>query len=154
MKALFDWLVRHERSVAALLLLLLVALFVQLKFFRRPGESKTGTVAVGARLRAADSTPAATESVAGRWEMQVQKRKGGAQTWTLTLEQSGEALQGVIKSEGGDLPVNGSVRGSALKLSARRYGVNVEFDATVEGDTLRGRMKVLTIDRAWTAKRL
>ena len=153
MRTLFDWLVRHERGVAALLLLLLIALFVQLKFFKRPGASATGPVAERALLRAAGTPPVATGSVAGRWEMQVQKRKGGAQTWTLTLEQSGEALRGIINSEGGDLPVSGSVRGNALKLSATRFGVTVEFDAAVEGDTMSGRMKTLTVERTWTAKR-
>ena len=85
--------------------------------------------------------------------MSVPKRSGGAQTWTLKLEQDGEALTGVITSEGGDLPVSGTIRGQAVTLSAKRYGVTVEFPAVVEGDTMSGTMRALTVNKTWTAKR-
>ena len=154
MRALFDWLVRHEKSIAAVFALLIIALLVQLKFFKRPDESKTRAARERAPEARTSGRTVATENVAGRWEMQVQKRKSGVQTWTLTLRQSGEALEGVINSEGGDLPVSGTIRGTALKLSAKRFGATVEFNATADGDTMSGRMKVLTVDRAWTAKRV
>lgn len=140
------------------MLLLCLALLLQLKFLRRPGESATTTEVVSNRTRSV-SSPAyhspAPPHVAGRWEMQIQKTKGGVQRWTLTLEQSGEVLRGVINSEGGDLPITGTIQGEALKFSATRFGVTVEFDATIDGDgAMSGRMKVLTVDRRWTAKRL
>lgn len=85
--------------------------------------------------------------------MSIRKRKGGTQTWTLTLEQNGEMLNGVINSEGGDLPVTGTIKGQTINLSAKRFGVTVEFPATVNGDAMTGTMHALMVKRQWTAKR-
>ncbi|MGI9068964.1 MAG: hypothetical protein ACR2HX_21490 [Pyrinomonadaceae bacterium] len=94
-----------------------------------------------------------TISIAGRWEMSIQKKRGGTQTWTLTLEQYGETLKGVINSEGGDLPVTGTIKGRSIDLSARRFGVTVEFPAELNGDSMAGTMRTLMVTRQWTAKR-
>src|SRR5438552_16604495 len=93
-----------------------------------------------------------TTSVAGIWEISLQKRSW-RQIWTLKLEQNGERLKGIINSEGGDLPVTGTIKGQTINLSAKRFGVTVEFPAVLNGDTLTGKMHVLTVDRQWTAKR-
>jgi hypothetical protein len=85
--------------------------------------------------------------------MSVQKKNGGVQNWTLKLAQNGDALSGVITSEGGDLPVNGTRKGREISLSAKRFGATVEFPATYDGETMTGTMKVLTISRQWSAKR-
>ena len=154
MKEYFDWLVRHEKLVASITLALTVALGVQMKFCTArvgpqaevpPGQPREGPAA---------TQPVPVSSVAGRWEMIIEKRKGGAQTWTLMLEQNGEELKGVINSEGGDLPVTGSVKGQSISLSAQRYGVTVEFPAKLEGDTMTGTMRALTVTRQWRAKRM
>ena len=83
----------------------------------------------------------------------MQKRSGGTQAWTLRLEQDGERLKGVINSEGGDLPVSGTIKGSSINLSAEKFGATVEFPATVNGDSMTGTMSVLTVTRHWTARR-
>jgi hypothetical protein len=145
----FEWLVRHERLVASVAVLLLIALVVQVKFCKgriRPGVTQTGE-------RQAPRPPGSRSDVSGRWEMSIKKRSGETQTWTLTLEQNDEALKGVITSEGGDLPVSGTIKGQAVTLSAKRYGVTVEFPGTVEGDTMTGTMRALSVNRQWSAKR-
>ena len=145
----FEWLVRHEKLVATVVVLLIIALAVQVKFCK-------GRIGLEGAQPQASPTPRSSGSkidVTGRWEMSVQKRSGGAQTWTLTLEQDGEVLTGVITSEGGDLPVSGTIKGQAVTLSAKRYGVTVEFPAIVEGDTMTGTMRVLSVNRQWAAKR-
>ena len=86
--------------------------------------------------------------------MSVQKPKGGAQIWTLTLSQNGEKLSGVINSEGGDLAVTGTIKGQSIDLSAKRFGVILELPATLQGDTMNGTMRVLMIKRQWIAKRM
>jgi hypothetical protein len=63
-------------------------------------------------------------------------------------------IKGVINSEGGDLPVAGTIRGQSIKLSAKRFGVTVEFPATLTGDTMTGTMRAMTVTRPWTAKRM
>ena len=64
-----------------------------------------------------------------------------------------EQLTGVINSEGGALPVAGTIKGPAIDLSAKRFGVTVEFAAILNGDTMTGTMRVVTVNRQWTAKR-
>lgn len=147
----FAWLVRHERLVAAVAVLLVIALVVQVKFCKGP----VGTEGAQPRASQTPRPPGSRLNVAGKWEMSVQKRGGAgtAQTWTLTLEQNDEALTGVITSEGGDLPVSGTIEGQSVTLSAKRYGVTVEFPGTVEGDTMTGTMRALTVNRQWVAKR-
>jgi hypothetical protein len=85
--------------------------------------------------------------------MTVPKKKGGAQNWTLTLTQNGNDLSGVLTSEGGDLAVNGTIRGKEISLVAKKYGVTVEFPARLDGEIMRGTMRALTVTKEWTAKR-
>ena len=152
MRKYFDWLVRHEKVVLAITCALVIALVVQMKFC-------TARVEPEATLRQPEASRIAQTSnsangVAGRWEMSIQKPKGGTQTWTLTLEQNGEMLKGVITSEGGDLPVTGSIKGQSISISAKKFGVILEFPATLSGDTMIGTMRALTVKRQWTAKRI
>ena len=154
MKAWFEWLVRHEKLVAAITGCLIIALVVEIKF-RKTRVSPEADLT----FRQPAATPAhppvsSTTGISGKWEMTVQKKKGGTQTWTLTLEQNGEELKGVVNSEGGDLPVTGTIKGSAINLLAKRFGVTVEFPATLNGETMTGEMRALMVKRQWTAKRM
>jgi hypothetical protein len=156
MKDSFAWLVRHEKLLAALTLTLLLALFVQIRFYRGRVETEASPLVIQEPTttgRDATTARAAQKSVAGIWEMSLRKKNGGAQIWTLTLAQDGDALKGNINSEGGDLPVAGAIKGNVINLSAKRYGVTVEFPATLEGDEMRGTMRALVVERTWTAKR-
>lgn len=145
----FAWLVRHERLVAAVTVVLIIAFIVQMKV-RRDRAKPDISVAL---VNQSSPTPDRRGDLAGQWEMSVRKKSGGTQTWTLTLEQRGEALTGVINSEGGDLPVSGTVKGQSVNLSARQFGVTVRFPATFDGTMMTGTMRVLAINRQWTAKR-
>ena len=164
MKRYFDWLIEHEKLLVCVNLLLIVLVVIQLKFCKsnldpitnisqvsntveRPGDLVKRTP--GDFEKPADSII----NIAGTWDMNVKKRRGGTQSWTLKLDQHGEDLSGVINSEGGDLSVDGTIKGQAVNLFAKRLGVTVEFPATVNGDTMAGEMRVLTVNRFWTAKR-
>lgn len=151
MRHLFDWLVGHEKFLAAMTFALIVALVLQVRFC---GSNAGPSVS----SNQAETNPSVQASVSpgglsGIWEMSVQKKSGGLQTWTLTLTQNGETLSGVIKSEGGDLPVSGTIKGDEISLSAKRYGTTVEFPARFDGETMTGTMNALMISRQWTAKR-
>ena len=131
------------RLVATVAVLLIIALVVQVKFCKRRVEPEA------ARPRASQTPPppGPKSDVTGTWEMSVQKRSGGAQTWTLTLEQSGEALKGVITSEGGDLPVSGT-SGPGGHILGRRYGVRgFPF---CRGGTMRERWRA-HLNRQWSS---
>src|SRR6185503_6463260 len=114
MERYFAWLVRHERLVVAVTVVLIIAFVVQMKFRKDHAETESSRVFVNQ----SSPSPEARNDLAGTWEMSVKKRSGGTQTWTLTLEQNSEALTGVINSEGGDLSVSGTVKGPSVNLSA------------------------------------
>ena len=153
MSRVFDWLVRNEKFVVAMTLVLVVALVIQLKYCKSRVEPDIIT------LRSLESSPApkpgaaSREGISGKWEMTVPNKKGH-QTWTLTLEQNGEQLKGILNSEGGDLPVTGTIKGQTINLLAKKFGVTLELPATLNGDTMTGVMRALTVERHWTAKRI
>lgn len=153
MKTAFEWLVRHERIVIVVTLILIAALGVQTYFKHRHPTLETKPLE-------ANTSPASSPlidnaggplSVTGKWEMLVQKRKGTT-AWILILEQHGEALTGTIESEGGDLPVTGTIKGEAINFTAKRFGFTVEFSASLNGSAMAGQMHALTINRKWTAR--
>lgn len=160
MRRYFDWLVEHEKLLISVNLLLIVLLVIQLKFCRSrvdTGQTSSGFETPADSIKQVPGgsekfTDSKTE-IAGTWDMNVQKSRGGTQNWTLKLDQHGEDLTGVITSEGGDLSVTGTIKGQAINLSATRLGVTVEFTAVLNGTTMTGQMRALTIKRLWTAKR-
>jgi hypothetical protein len=154
MRKCFEWLVRHEKLVGVITCALVIGLVVQMKFCQAHLEPEDNPTFSQPEANPVAPPSSATSNVAGKWEMSIQKRKGGTQTWTLTLEQNGEMLKGVLTSEGGDLAVTGTIKGQSVSMSAERFGVTVEFPATLSGDTMTGTMRVLTSTRQWTAKRM
>jgi hypothetical protein len=154
MREYVEWIVGHEKLVVAITFALVIALIVQMNFCKARIEPEANLPSSQPRADQFTQPSGSTGNVAGRWEMSIQRRKGGTQTWTLTLEQNGEVIKGVINSEGGDLPVAGTIRGQSIKLSAKRFGVTVEFPATLTGDTMTGTMRAMTVTRPWTAKRM
>ena len=153
MRAYFDWLVRHEKLVMGVTLILVIALVVQLKLRSRRVEPGAGLPQKQTPATLFQKPSSSTINVAGDWEMSVLKRSGGRQIWALTLEQNGELLKGIINSEGGDLTVSGTIKGQEIYLSAQRFGLTVEFPATLEGDVMMGTMRALAVTRQWTARR-
>jgi hypothetical protein len=154
MRNYFEWFIRHEKLIATITLVLVIALVLQMKYCKARVEPESEMLVLRPQAGPTSQPPPnGASGVSGKWLMTVEKKKGGTQTWTLTLEQSGEALKGVINSEGGDLPVTGTIKGKSINLSAKRYGVSVEFPATLDGDTMVGTMSVLTVTRQWRAKR-
>jgi hypothetical protein len=149
MERYFAWLVRHEKTVVAVTVVLILAFIVQMRIRRDRAEPEISRAVANQSLPSSDPRG----DLAGTWEMSVSRKRGGTQTWTLTLEQNGEALTGVLTSEGGDLPVSGTVKGQSINLSAQRFGVTVNFPATFDGTIMKGNMRVLTINLPWTAKR-
>lgn len=150
MRKCFDWLIKHEKLLIGVTLVLIVVLVTQIKFCKSRVEPNTESSQTSSQP---ENQSGSRADVSGTWEMSVKKRRGGTQTWTLKLEQNGEQLKGVINSEGGDLPVTGTIKGQIINLSGKRFGVTVEFPAVLNGDAMTGEMRVLTITRQWTSKR-
>lgn len=151
MRKCFDWLIEREKLLVGVTLILVLALVAQLKFCKAHVEPDVSSERSEPSSQLENPSSSST-SIAGTWEMSVQKRSG-TQTWTLKLEQHGEQLTGVVNSEGGDLPVTGIIKGQTINLSARRFGVTVEFPAVLNEEIMTGEMRALTINRQWMAKR-
>jgi len=153
MRECFEWLVKHERLVVAFNFILVIAFVVQIKYCNQTVETDADLSQSQPPVNQIIQSSASSNNIAGKWEMSVPNRKGEAQIWTLTLEQKDEMLKGVINSEGGDLPLTGTIKGQSIILTATRFGVTVEFSATLDKDIMKGTMRALMVKRQWTAKR-
>lgn len=153
MSRILDWLLRREKFVVAVTLALVIGLVVQLKYCTRRVAPEIITLQSSELIAPAKPIAGSKEGISGTWEMTVPNKKGH-QTWTLALEQKGEQLKGVLTSEGGDLDVTGTIKGQTINLSAKKYGVTLELPATLNGETMTGLMRALTVERKWTAKRI
>ncbi len=104
------------------------------------------------KLMAADS-PA---KVAGNWEM-TREGHHGNRTRTLTLQQEGSEIKGTLKWESEQVPVEGSVTGNDIRLTARRDTPNgpliFEYSGTVDGDSMQGAFHSARSNGVWSAKR-
>jgi len=130
-----------------------MALVVQVRFCRKTIVPDATVSSNQTKLESPVTSMVTPGRLTGTWDMSVQKKHGGVQNWTLTLTQNGEVLSGVLTSEGGDLPVSGTIKGNQISLAAKKFGITVEFPAKVDGEMMTGTMKALMISREWTAKR-
>ena len=94
--------------------------------------------------------------VAGTWEMTSQSRRG-TRTQTLTLEQDGGTIKGMVKGERGEAPLTGSVTGNKINFTITRETPNgsftIEYTGTIDGDSIKGTSHSERFDGEWTAKR-
>jgi hypothetical protein len=79
--------------------------------------------------------------VAGTWTLSVESPRGTRDS-TLILAQEGEAITGTMKSQRGDVPVSGTLKGKAIafgyKMSMQGNEMDIQYTGTVEGDAMSG----------------
>jgi hypothetical protein len=95
--------------------------------------------------------------VAGTWQLTVQDT-GRVFTPSFSLKQDGEKLSGTYKNSQGDNPAEGTVKGNEVTLNAQITGSDgnkriVTYVATVEGDTMNGKLQTTRADVTFVAKR-
>jgi hypothetical protein len=94
--------------------------------------------------------------VAGTWHFSADSSQG-AFTATLTIEQDGGTIKGTQKSEFGEAPITGTVKGNAIQFSVIVNSPNVSFtvthDGTVTGDSMKGTFKINENSGSWSAIR-
>ncbi len=99
-------------------------------------------LAVGALGLRADDQPA---NVAGAWQMTVNSDQG-ALTMVLTIQQDGGTIKGTSKSDFGESPLEGTVKGNTIDFIVHVKSDNGDFDiehtGTVDGDTMKGTFKM------------
>jgi hypothetical protein len=106
-------------------------------------------------IRAADDAPPA--NVAGSWALTV---GDGAFTATLVLQQDGGTITGTQKSDFGDSPLTGTVKGQVIHFTVNINSPNGAFtvvhDGTVDGDSMKGTFQMSDgsgNSGSWTAAR-
>lgn len=94
--------------------------------------------------------------VGGTWEMTSQGRQG-PMTSTLTIDQSGNKFKGTLKGRMGETPIEGTVDGNKIAFTIERDTPNGKFTmnytGTVDGDTMKGTVKMGENEREWSAKK-
>lgn len=90
------------------------------------------------------------QSIAGEWDASI-NTPGGVRSFKIVFQVSGDTLTGTVKREAGDVPLFGTVKGSAVSFS---YTVNYNGNpleltiiAMVTGDAMKG-----TVDFAGAAE--
>lgn len=98
----------------------------------------------------------APAKVAGVWKMTMQGHRGPV-TQTMTLKQDGEKITGTIRAARGEGHLEGTVKGNKIEFTVKRknaYGDFTEqFQGTVQGDSMKGSMKMFRFAVDWTAER-
>ena len=94
--------------------------------------------------------------VGGTWEMTSQGRQG-PMTSTLTIDQTGNKFKGTLKGARGESPLEGTVEGNKISFTIERETPNGKFTmnytGTVDGDSIKGTVKMGENEREWTAKK-
>lgn len=94
--------------------------------------------------------------VGGNWELSMQGGQG-TMTQTLTLQQDGASFKGTSKSQRGESPLEGMVDGNKIHFTIHRTTPNgerlLEYNGTVDGDSMKGTAKFGDNEREWTATR-
>jgi hypothetical protein len=98
-----------------------------------------GTLVVSPRALAADNA-----KVAGEWNLTVESPNGTG-TPTANFKQDGENLTGTYKGRFGESPLQGSIKGDAIKFTVSvttpNGGLQLEYSGTVDGDNMKGTVK-------------
>jgi len=95
--------------------------------------------------------------VAGTWEM-TSEGPNGPMTQTLTIQQDGGTIKGTLTGRRGEAPLEGTVTGNKLSFTVKRQTPDgstfvIEYTATVDGDSMKGKAHSERFDRDFTAKR-
>jgi hypothetical protein len=94
--------------------------------------------------------------VGGTWEMSMQGRQA-TMTQTLTIDQTGNKFKGTLKGQRGETPIEGTVDGNKISFTVERETPNgkmtLNYSGTVDGDNIKGTVKVNDNERDWTAKK-
>lgn len=100
----------------------------------------------------------ADDKVSGKWESKFTTPNGDTRTTTYTFKVEGDKLSGTVSGMGGETPLTGSVKGNEVKFSVTRQTPNgelkIDYTATVEGDTMKGKQETPRGSRDWTATRV
>lgn len=115
-----------------------------------------GIISVVLLAFAFSTTAQDAAKVAGNWELTMHGGQG-TMTFTLTLQQDGTTFKGSSKGQRGESPVEGTVDGNKIHFTIHRTTPNgerlLEYNGTVDGDSMKGTAKFGENEREWSATR-
>jgi hypothetical protein len=95
-------------------------------------------------LAAALTVGAQSTNVTGNWKLTFETPNGAASP-SVVLKQEGEKLTGTYKGRFGESPLEGAVKGKEIKftvkVNAQGQEFLLEYAGTVEGDSMKGKVK-------------
>jgi hypothetical protein len=95
-------------------------------------------------LAAALTVGAQSTNVSGNWKLTLETPNGAANP-SVVLKQDGEKLTGTYKGRFGESPLEGAVKGKEIKftvkVNAQGQEIQLVYAGTVEGDTMKGKVK-------------
>jgi hypothetical protein len=105
----------------------------------------TITISAAAFMLAVLTAGAQTANVSGNWKLTLETPNGPASP-SLVLKQEGEKLTGTYKGRFGEAPLEGAVKGKdikfTVKVNAQGQEFVIEYSGAVEGDTMKGKVKL------------
>lgn len=85
------------------------------------------------------------ENVTGTWNMTVQTDMGsGSPTFVLKQDEKG-TITGIYSGQLGETPVKGTLKGDVIHMELDIQGNLIQYDGTVVGDTMKGKVKLGSI---------
>jgi len=92
--------------------------------------------------------------ITGTWNMSVETSAGSG-TPTFVLKQENDTLiTGTYSGQLGEAPVKGSIKGNDVRIEFNISGNLIEYTGTVDGDNMKGRVKLGTMaEGTFTGKR-
>jgi hypothetical protein len=95
--------------------------------------------------------------VSGTWDLSVESPQG-TMTLTSTFKQDGEKLTGVQSSQMGEMPLEGTIKGTdiafAIVIDMQGQQITIAYAGKVDGETMSGTIEFGGMASAtWTAKK-
>ncbi len=107
---------------------------------------KTRLLLIGLMLMALVPTHAQKQvNVKGTWNMEVESPMGKGTPVFVLNHVNETTLDGTYKGRLGEAPVKGTVKLNVVHLEFTISGGLIEYDGTVDGDTMKGKIKFSTM---------
>lgn len=104
------------------------------------------------------ATAAAAQSVAGEWDAAM-NTPGGPRPFKIMFVQNGEVLSGTVKRPTGDVPLQGTIKGTEVKftyvIAYNGSPITMSATATLTGSDMKGSIDIAgQMQEELTAKRV
>jgi hypothetical protein len=93
-----------------------------------------------------------TQQITGTWDVTINNPERMInEQWIV--QQDGEKLTGKVKNVRGELPLEGTLEGTTLRVQVTNGDMQYVIHATVTGDSMDGTIKMGKNEFLWRAKR-